>query len=227
MSRRQPNDQTGDAVAQLMDTLDRLARGGSGPARDRDNREVAGPELLLALANLRRLRDSIAVWEPVLIAAARDRGVTWNDLAPALGVASRQAAERRYLRLNPRTADHPRTTREQRVDATRGDRAGERAVADWAQRNAAELRQLAGQVTLLDGLDRAAQDRVDRLHGALGAADAANLIAPLAEAGAALSDTHPALAEQITAVNRTTDEVRAEGRRRRTSTMTLAVHRAR
>jgi hypothetical protein len=198
-----------DAVSQLLATLERL-----GAGRRRASR-VDGPELLLALANLRHLRDRIADWEPALIGAARDRGVTWHDIAPALGVASRQAAERRFLRLHPSTNDSPGTTREQRVEAARDHRAGERAVAGWAQANAAILRQLAGQVTVLEGLSSQAQLRVDRLLRALGEDDAAGLIAPLAEAGAALTETHPALAEQITQVNYTTDKIRADGRSRR------------
>ncbi|MFE4825176.1 type III effector protein, partial [Streptomyces sp. NPDC056704] len=42
-----------------------------------------------------------------------------------LGVASRQAAERRYLRVRPGT---PGTTGEQRVQATRNRRAADRTI---------------------------------------------------------------------------------------------------
>jgi len=34
-----------------------------------------------------------------LIGAARAAGISWAELAPAMGVTSRQAAERRYLRV--------------------------------------------------------------------------------------------------------------------------------
>src|SRR5262245_48264315 len=73
----------------------------SGPAAAGGEARPApdGPQLLIALTELRRLRDQLARWEPTLIAAARDQGVTWTDLAPALGVSSRQAAEARYLGL--------------------------------------------------------------------------------------------------------------------------------
>jgi hypothetical protein len=71
----------------------------SDAGRVADGPLTGGPELLVALDELRALRDRLTRWEPVLIAAARDQGVTWTDLAPVLGVSSRQAAEARYLRL--------------------------------------------------------------------------------------------------------------------------------
>ncbi len=106
---------------------------------------------LTALAALKTVREELAAWEPELIAAARAGGTSWTSLAPALGVASRQAAERRFLRLRPSVTGE--NTGEARVDAERERRAGDRAVADWARRNSAILRQLAGQVEALDGLD--------------------------------------------------------------------------
>ena len=62
-------------------------------------------DVLAALSQLRVVQDQLAAWEPLLIGAARDRGASWAAIAPALGVASRQAAERRYLRLNPHATD--------------------------------------------------------------------------------------------------------------------------
>ncbi|WP_130445308.1 hypothetical protein [Kribbella rubisoli] len=59
------------------------------------------------------MREWLAAWEPLLIGAAREQGVSWAELAPALGVASRQAAERRHLRLNPHSADLPDMTGEE------------------------------------------------------------------------------------------------------------------
>jgi hypothetical protein len=70
-------------------------------------------------------------------------------LAHPLGVASRQAAERRYLHNRPGPAG---TTGEQRVQATRERRAAERATATWARRNAAGLRGIAGRITALTDL---------------------------------------------------------------------------
>ncbi|HET6737781.1 MAG TPA: hypothetical protein VFH76_02570, partial [Kribbella sp.] len=48
--------------------------------------------VLATLTTLHRLRSSIDAWEPILVGAARDRGATWAEIAPTLGLASRQAA---------------------------------------------------------------------------------------------------------------------------------------
>ena len=189
----------------------------TGPASDPD---VPGPgagaspdELLEALVRLRGLRERLAEWEPQLIEAARDAGVSWAQLAPALGVASRQAAERRYLRLNPNASD-PGLNREQRIQAARDERAGDRAVAVWARDNAADLRRLAGQVAALDGLDIQAQASVDAVHDALASDDSAALLAPLAAAGRQLSKDHPRLAHRIADIGSRSDEARRSGRDR-------------
>jgi hypothetical protein len=175
---------------------------------------TSNPEdLLEALVRLRTLREQLTEWEPKLIDAARAEGISWTQLAPALGVASRQAAERRYLRLNPNTTG-PAMTGEQRVQAARDQRASDRAVAAWARDNAADLRRLAGQVTALDGLDRPTQASVDRLHVALGNDDSATLLAPLAEAGPRLTRDHPKLAGRISEIENRTNEVRQASRQR-------------
>jgi hypothetical protein len=159
--------------------------------------EPTAPEVLLrALTSLRHLRDELAVWEPELITAARSEGVSWAVLAPALGVTSRQAAERRYLRLQPTSSGE--TTGEARVQATRDQRAGDRAVHRWARGNAAALRQLAGQVSATSGLDADAQQHVGEVHDALAADDAAGLLGPLTAVRPHLTADHPSLAEQIT-----------------------------
>ncbi|MGW7427179.1 type III effector protein [Streptomyces sp. NPDC054813] len=136
-----------------------------------------GPEQALAsLMLLRQVREQLAGWETGLIETAREAGASWADLARPLGVASRQAAERRYLRGRPGTAG---TTGEQRVTATRQARAAERATVTWARANAADLRRLAGQITALAHLAPEARTAQAALHAALGATDAAELIAPL------------------------------------------------
>lgn len=154
--------------------------------------------LLEALALLRELREQIAEWEPELITAARAAGASWVQLAPALGVTSRQAAERRYLRLRP--TDTGETTGEARVQAARGQRAGDRAVTDWARTNAAALRQLAGQVSALPDLTPDARHQADQVRAALAGDDAATLLAPLGRLPALLGAAYPALAARITAV---------------------------
>ncbi|MFG2180925.1 type III effector protein [Streptomyces abikoensis] len=159
--------------------------GGAGP----------GPEQALAsLMLLRRVREQLAGWETGLIETARDAGASWADLAHPLGVASRQAAERRYLRGRPGPAG---TTGEQRVTATRQARAAERTTATWARANAADLRRLAGQITALTDLPPAARGPLGELHAALAHDDPTDLIAPLAAARAHLAAAHPDLTARI------------------------------
>jgi hypothetical protein len=171
-------------------------------------------ELLTALSGLRLLREELASWEPELITAARAAGTSWVALAPALGVASRQAAERRYLRLQPSHTGEK--TGEARVDAERDRRAGDRAVADWARRNSAILRRIAGQVSALDGLGPAAQESADRIGAALGDDDPATLLPPLAAAQPHLTGAHAGLAEELGEISARADQLRrdAAGHRR-------------
>lgn len=158
---------------------------GSGP----------GPEQALALLMLlRQVREQLAGWETGLIETAREAGASWADLAHPLGVASRQAAERRYLRGRPGTVG---TTGEQRVTATRQARAAERSTTDWARTRAADLRRLAGQITALTDLPTAAHRPLSELHAALAHNDPAGLIAPLAATHSYLTATHPDLSAQL------------------------------
>jgi hypothetical protein len=172
--------------------------------------------IVAALSVLRELREELAGWEPRLIAAARALGVSWNQLAPALGVASRQAAERRYLRLRPAAADEIGTTGDQRVQNERRRRAGDRAVLDWARRHSAVLRQVAARVTELRGdpdLDRSARRSVEEVQRTLALNDAAALLDPLGEASDALLSSHPALARTITDLTEQSDTARQDIRR--------------
>ncbi|MFD8794677.1 HSP18 transcriptional regulator, partial [Streptomyces vinaceus] len=124
-----------------------------------------------------------------------------------LGVASRQAAERRYLRLRPGRAG---STGEERVQATRGMRAADRSVNAWARDNAADLRRLAGQVTALTGLPAGAQSTVEDLNQALGDNDAARLVQPLSDTRAHLRAEDSELADRIDALTRHTDKLRQD-----------------
>ncbi|MCF3120462.1 type III effector protein [Streptomyces arenae] len=154
-----------------------------------------GPEQALAsLMLLRQVREQLAGWETGLIETAREAGASWADLAQPLGVASRQAAERRYLRGRPGPAG---TTGEQRVTATRRARAADRTTAAWARHNAADLRRLAGQITALTDLPAAARSPLGELHAALAHDDPADLIAPLTATRPHLADTHPDLAARL------------------------------
>lgn len=172
----------------------------------------AAGDALAALMLLREVRARLAAWEPDLIEDARQAGASWAALAEPLGVTSRQAAERRYLRLRPGGA--PGSTGDQRVQATRDRRAADRAVTTWARDHAAELRALAGQITALDDLDHAAGAPLVALTHALGHDDPAHLLEPLADLGPRLA-AHPelaasvsALTDRVTAVRDTTNQRR-------------------
>ncbi|GAA2310866.1 type III effector protein [Streptomyces kunmingensis] len=146
-----------------------------------------------ALILLRELRGQIAGWEASLIETARGAGASWASLAQPMGVNSRQAAERRYLRLRPGA---PGSTGDQRAQAVRDERAAERHVTSWARAHAGELRQLAGQLAALADLPSTAQPPLDRIRQALDHSDAAQLLVPLADLQTHLT-AHPALAQQV------------------------------
>jgi hypothetical protein len=165
--------------------------------------DASAEQVLAALEALRGLRERLAAWEPELITAARAAGASWVELAPALGVASRQAAERRYLRLRPSSTGE--TTGEGRVRAERGRRAGDRAVAGWARENSASLRELAGQVSAATG--------PGTVHDALGSDDPAALLSPLADAQADLEADHAQLAARIESVTEHADRLRRDASR--------------
>jgi hypothetical protein len=165
--------------------------------------DAPADKVLAALEVLRHLRSQLADWEPELITAAREAGASWVELAPALGVASRQAAERRYLRLRPSSTGEP--TGEGRVRAERDRRAGDRAVANWARENSASLRELAGQVSAATG--------ANPVRDALAADDPAALISPLTDAHADLPPDNAPLAARIESITEHTERLRRDARR--------------
>jgi hypothetical protein len=191
------------------------SRGSQASGAGAGRAELPAGDLLDALVVLRWMQNELTAIEPALIAAARTAGASWQDLAAALGVASRQAAERRFLRLAPATTGQP-TTREQRVRAERDRRAGTRAVNRWANANTADLRRLAGQITALTDLDPAAAAAIGRLHQALADPDAAALPALLIETRGHLH-AHTHLAGQIDAIDTHTQQVRLDTNQLRNS----------
>jgi hypothetical protein len=213
--RKDDELETGHPTAAALTALTLVSTVVAGAA-DPDGPRPARAELIAALTALRELRDELASWEPALIAAARSAGVSWADLAPALGVSSRQAAERRFLRLQP-SGDQDRRTGEERVRDERDRRAGDRAVAEWARRNSGELRRLAGRISALEGLPDAAQRHVGVVQDALGDDDASALIHPLATAGSHLDGSDAQLAEQVRSVADRVDQVRRDMHSRRSA----------
>jgi hypothetical protein len=198
------------AAAAALDTINeavRTAQNTQAPPPV-DGGQASSEEALAALLMLRELREQLAGWEPGLIEAARAAGSSWADLAHPLGVASRQAAERRYLRVRPGT---PGTTGEQRVQATRNRRAADRTLTTWARVNAADLRRLAGQITALTDLPAQAHTPLARLTEALADNDTANLIDPLTDTHTYLKADHPDLAARINAITHHADRLRHTG----------------
>ena len=216
--RRSPSDpgpkgfDTGAALGQISQAMSAVHAPAGAPGDV--PAALSANQVLAALTLLRELRTEIAGWEPELIETARALGTSWADLAPALGVTSRQAAERRYLRLRP-SPEGVGGTGDQRVAAERDRRAGDRAVALWARDNAAGLRQLAGQIGALTDLGRGAEASLSELHDALGRDDAADLLGPLADSHGHLQAGHPGLADQVGRVGASVAEVRAASDRSR------------
>ncbi|ARH89607.1 hypothetical protein [Streptomyces sp. MOE7] len=197
------------AVEAALRTVDEALRTAhTTRSADRTGAEAAGPgEALAALSLLGDVRRQLAGWETGLIETARAAGASWADLAEALGVASRQAAERRYLRLRPGAAG---TTGEQRVKAARDRRAADRSVTAWARHHAADLRGLAGRITVLTDLPATARRPVEQLRTALAGDDAAGLVGPLAAVLPHLRRRHAALAARIEEFTRHTERVRQD-----------------
>lgn len=88
------------------------------------------------------------------------------------------------------------------MTATRQGRAADRASTAWARDHAADLRRLAGQISALGPLTPQARPAQAALHAALGAADAAELIAPLAGMRPYLDARHTTLAKSLDALHR-------------------------
>ncbi|MFJ6784429.1 HSP18 transcriptional regulator [Streptomyces yangpuensis] len=184
------------------------------PANPAPPASASGPHpALAALLTLREVREQLADWESGLIETARSEGASWAELAGPLGVASRQAAERRYLRLRPGPAG---STGEERVQATRDTRAADRTVTAWARGNAADLRRLAAQITALTGLPT---DAVGALDQALGQDDAARLVRPLTDARVHLRPEDADLAARIDALTRHIQQLRQTAHDERTPTL--------
>ncbi|MFJ9448449.1 type III effector protein [Kitasatospora sp. NPDC101235] len=179
--------------------------------------EETGPaQALAALVLLRDLRTQLAGWEAGLVENARNAGATWADLAHPMGVASRQAAENRYLRLRPAGTTHRTAgTGAERVKAVRDRRAAERTVAAWARDNAADLRVLAAQITAVTDLAADARPAQAALTAALGTPDPADLIEPLTAIRPYLGTGQRNLATRLDALTHHTTQLRNDSNRRR------------
>ncbi|MFF3440015.1 DNA-binding protein [Streptosporangium sp. NPDC002721] len=79
----------------------------SGSAhREEDEPEVDHADITAALTLLPRARADMDELEAALLLVARGRGLTWQEIAFGLGLATPQAAKQRHERLAGRTAAH-------------------------------------------------------------------------------------------------------------------------
>ncbi|MFG3407059.1 HSP18 transcriptional regulator [Streptomyces sp. NPDC048142] len=204
------------AASAALKAIDEAVRGAHTDAEDTAGSapDTERAQALASLQLLREVRERLAGWETGLVEAARAAGASWAELADPLGVASRQAAERRYLRLRPGSAG---STGEQRVQATRDRRAGDRSITMWARRNAADLRSLAGQITALADLPASADPSLRLLRQALGGDDAADLVTPLTALHPHLAPEHRQLADRVDSLTRHTSRLREDTANRRSS----------
>ena len=145
----------------------RLKEIASQPAKDRD-------ELLAALAGLAALRRELDEVERDLIQDARDAGVSWAGLAKALGLASRQAAEQRMLRLQGERKRDPgwaRSSRARRREADIGlddlARAADAAHRELRARTGAGPRAVLAAATLRQARQAPAGSLFDLVERAL------------------------------------------------------------
>ncbi|MFJ9461637.1 type III effector protein [Kitasatospora sp. NPDC101447] len=204
------------ALAAINDAVRTAQIAGAGAPPGAGTPDEGPQPALAALVLLRELRTQLAGWEAGLVENARDAGATWADLARPMGVASRQAAENRYLRLRPTDSTSTETeTGAERVKAVRDRRAGERAVTAWARDHAADLRVLAAQITAAPGLPRGAAPALTALTTALGTPDPAGLIAPLAAMRPHVC-AHPDLAARLDDLIDHTARLRHDSDQRRT-----------
>ncbi|MDH6710775.1 hypothetical protein P3T27_007526 [Kitasatospora sp. MAA19] len=101
--------------------------------------EVPAGDLLAALTQVGEAQHDLDVLEHDLIAGARERGATWQQIADHLGLTSRQAAENRALRLE--RAVQARGDRY--VERQREDRARQRNGESWCRAHEQQLRAAA------------------------------------------------------------------------------------
>ncbi|MFF9593585.1 hypothetical protein ACF1FX_31040 [Streptomyces sp. NPDC014646] len=137
----------------------RAAADGYGLPDDAEREEVPADDVLAALTQLDEARAALDTLERDLTRAARTRSASWQQIADALGLASRTSAESRFVRLERDAA----TYRSDRYpDRQRAARARDRAEAAWTRDNVARVRSAVFDLATFNGtwpgLTRAATD---------------------------------------------------------------------
>ncbi|MCC9310096.1 hypothetical protein LN042_24015 [Kitasatospora sp. RB6PN24] len=97
----------------------------------------------------------------------------------------------------------------------RDRRAADRSVTAWARTHSADLRVLAAQLCALTDLAPDARPAQNAVHTALAAADAADLIPPLAAMRPHLESGHRDLADRLDDLTRHADHLRHASNQRR------------
>ncbi|MER7764282.1 hypothetical protein [Streptomyces sp. NPDC097619] len=152
---------SGPRLAEVAERYDAVQRAVEHAALDK----VPVEDLLAALLVIRKLREKLVEDEARFIAAARHRGVTWQRLAGALELGSRQAAERRYLQLTGGSpaAAHAGGTQAERVTRARrlrGRRAADAPAPERAERAVDLATRLAAVPDLQELADRSPYARL-------------------------------------------------------------------
>ncbi|NEE39431.1 hypothetical protein G3M53_80295 [Streptomyces sp. SID7982] len=114
------------------------ALGGYAP-HGQEPPEVPAEDVLAALSQIDEARERLDTMELKLIRAARTRKASWQKLADAMGLGTRQSAETRALRLE-RGA---RAYQGRDVAAQRLDKARDRVEAAWCEEHADLIRDVA------------------------------------------------------------------------------------
>lgn len=101
------------------------------------SRTVVAADVTDAMGIVRELRLALDRQELSLMRIGRKRHLTWRQIADALGMGSRQAAEQRMHRLEELTASHGRP------EVTAGSERGRVAETTWLEQNRAAVRSLS------------------------------------------------------------------------------------
>jgi hypothetical protein len=97
-------------------------------------------ELLAALSGVAEIRRELDEIERDLLKDARDAGASWAAIATALSLASRQAAEQRWLRLQGVRSRDPGRVRSQRAQRNEDEGPGLEELAKASDAARRELR---------------------------------------------------------------------------------------
>jgi hypothetical protein len=93
--------------------------------------ESPGPDdVLRALSELKALRVDLDRVERELISTAREHAIGWPEIANALGLGSRQAAEQRWMRLQGVASRDPTLVRQSHREQRTGDKSAGPELAE-------------------------------------------------------------------------------------------------